>query len=272
MTEVFGFPRDGHLYSADEVGRALAGLFDRDSNGMPRVGVLASVPRVAPVGSSWNVEVGIFTYVHQVAGSAQLSGLSAAEQVAITPAAGNIPAGQARIDLIGWNPTTAKLVVVEGAPATSPVAPSDASLAPLARVRVNAGDGVVIPWQITVVAETTDLAGATGVLGSFALGFGWGVVPNNESSIERIGRVVYLNTLLSAGTGAAFTSIMTVEESLRPERDVFVGYSQVSGGAGQSHGQLWLQRTGLLTLRFYQGSAAAGVQMPIVASWRLPRG
>lgn len=272
MTEVFGFPRDGHLYSADEVGRALAGLFARESNGAPQVGMLSTVPVVAPVGSSWQVQVGVFSYVHQVAGSTQLSGLSAAEQVSITPAAGNIPAGQARIDLIGWNPSTAKLVLVDGAPAVNPVAPSDASLARIALVGVNAGDGAVIAGQITMVAELTELAGASGVLGTFTPSPGWTPVSGEESSLERIGRVCYLNTALTIAAVGSFASILTVPEKFRPERDVFVGYSQVSGGAGRAHGQLFLRPTGVLQMRYYQGGTNAGNILPVSAQWRLPRG
>ena len=272
MTEVFGFPRDGHSYSADEVGRALAGLFERESNGTPNVGMLSAGPAVSNVVGAFKVQVGVFSYVHQVAGSVQLSGLSAAEQVDILPAAGNISVGQSRIDLIGWNPVAAELVVVTGEPAASPVAPSDSSLAPIARVRVNSGDGAVIPAQITRIYSVTDLVGSAGVDGTFTLSPGWSVLSGEESSLERIGRVAYLNTALVIAAAGAFTSILTVPAEFRPPKDVFVGYAQVSGGAGRSHGQLWLRTTGVLQMRYYQGGTISGAVLPIAAIWRLPKG
>lgn len=272
MTEFFGFPRDGHTYSADEVGRALAGLFARELSGVPRVGMLSSGPDVTAVLGSWRAEVDIFTYLHQVAGAVQLSGLSAAEQIDITPAAGNIPVGQSRFDFIGWNATAAELVVLEGAPAVSPVLPSDSSLAPVASVRVNAGDGAVLQSQITLLWELTELAGATGVLGDFTPSAGWTPEAGEESSLERIGRVAYLNTSLRIAAAGSFASILTVEDEFRPAKDTFVGYAQVSGGAGRAHGQLWLRTTGVLQMRYYQGTTNAGNILPVSAVWRLPRG
>lgn len=161
MTGVVEFPKDGHSYSADEVGRALAGLIRRDPDGSPREGMLAVGPTVTAVPAMWKVQVGVFSHVQDVSGAIRLGGLSAAEQVDITPASG-IPAGQARIDLIVWDPDDAVLVVVDGTPATSPAAPADGGLVPVAEVRVNAGDGSVIQGQITPVYALTALAGGDG--------------------------------------------------------------------------------------------------------------
>lgn len=272
MTTVFPFPRDSHSYSADEVGRALAGLFARETTGIPRVGVLGSIPSVKNVAGTWKVEVGVFAYVNQVDRSVQISGLSSAEQHDITPAAGNIPAGQARIDLVAWDPVDAEIAVIPGTPAASPSVPSAPGFAPLATVRVNSGDGVVIGSQISIVAQTTDLVGSSGVDGEFTPGTGWAVEAGEESSLERIGRVVYLNTLLRISAPGAFTSILTVPPAFRPAKDVFVGYAQVSGGAGRAHGQLWLRTTGVLQMRYYQGSTNAGNLLPVSAIWRLPKG
>lgn len=272
MTAFYGFPRDSHSYSAEEVGHALAGLVQRESSGLPCVGMLSVGPDFDAVPASWRVQVGRFVYVHQAAGAIQLSGLSAPEQVDITNASA-IPAGQSRIDLVGWNPVSAELVVVEGAPSATPIAPVDSSLAPVGTAQVNAGDGMVIAGQVRATYQVTDLAGAAGVVGAFTPGIGWTVVGGTEeSSLERIGRVAYLNTALVIAAPGSFTSILTVPPEFRPEKDVFVGYSQVSGGAGKAHGQLWLRTTGVLQLRYYQGSTNAGLIMPIAASWRLPRG
>lgn len=157
MTAFVGFPQDGHSFSADEVGRALAGLVRRESNGTPRVGMLAVGPALTAVAASWKVEVGVFTYVHQVSGAVQLSGLSAAEQVDIVPASGDIPGGQARIDLIVWDPAGAELAMVKGTPSASPSAPSAGGLAPVATVRVNAGDGMTVQGQIAAAYDLTAL-------------------------------------------------------------------------------------------------------------------
>lgn len=170
MTEVFGFPRDGHTYSADEVGRALAGIFQREADGTPRVGIVGEPPTAVPISASWQLEVGVFSYVHQVVGSVQLSGLSDAEQVAITPAAGSIPVGEARIDRVVWNPVAAELSVIEGTPAVSPVKPSADGFAPLFTVRVNAGDGMIIAGQVEPDFQTTALAGSGDLPAAIAVG------------------------------------------------------------------------------------------------------
>lgn len=270
MTAFIGFPRDSHSYSADEVGRAFAGLVQREPDGTPRVGMLSAGPTIAAVAASWKVQVGIFTYVHQVSGAVQFSGLSDDEQVDITPATG-IPSGQARIDLVCWNQDDAELVVIDGVPATSPVVPSDGGLAPVFTVRVNSGDGMVIQGQVAPAYATTDLVGSAGVEGVFTPGTGWTPVEGEENSLERIGRVCYLNVSLQIAASGAFTSILTVPEGFRPAKDVFVGYAQVSGGPGKAHGQLWLRPTGVLQMRYYQGSTVAGNILPVSALWRLPQ-
>lgn len=272
MTAVFGFPRDSHTYSADEVGRALAGLFSRDSSGVPRSGMLDSGPLAEAVPGTWRVRVSEFTYVHEVARAIQLSGLSSAEEVEITPATGSVPVGQARIDLIGWDPVEAELVLIEGTPAADPVAPEDASVAEVVTVRVNSGDGAVIAGRIEKVFETTDLVGSAGVAGAYTPGTGWTAVAGEEDSLERIGRVAYLNVSLRIAAAGAFTSILTVPPAFRPAKDVFVGYAQVSGGANRAHGQLWLRTTGVLQMRYFQGTTNAGNILPVSAIWRLPKG
>lgn len=158
MTAFVGFPQDGHSFSANEVGQALAGLIARDNAGVPRVGMLGDGPTVTAVAASWRVQVDRFVYVHQIAGAVQFSGLSAAEQVDIVPAVGDVPAGQARIDLVCWNPVSAALVVLKGTPAVSPVAPAAGALAPVERVRVNAGDGMVVQAQLAAAFEHAALA------------------------------------------------------------------------------------------------------------------
>lgn len=163
MTAIFGFPRDGHTYSSADVGRALAGLIQRDANGVPVAGMLATAPKLTAVNGAWRVEVGRFVYVHQVACAVQLSGLAVPVQVDIVPAAGDIPAGQARIDLICWNVDTAALVVAKGTPSASPVAPSNGGMARVGTVRVNAGDGQVVAERVANDSTLTQLAGSLGV-------------------------------------------------------------------------------------------------------------
>lgn len=141
---------------------ALAGLIVRDGSGVPRVGMLGAGPSVAAVAAAWKVQVGPFPYVHQIANAIQISGLSAAEQVDIAPATG-IPAGQARIDVVCWDQIAAALTVVQGVPGTSPVVPSNGSLAVVARVRVNSGDGMVVAEQVTPAFTITALAGQAGI-------------------------------------------------------------------------------------------------------------
>lgn len=156
MTTFYGFPQNDHSYSADEVGRALAGLVQREG-GVPKVGALAMAPEVSAVPSAWKIQVGVFTYVHQELGAVQFSGVSASEQLDIEPAS-SIPVGQSRIDLLCWDPENAALSVIEGDPSVSPEAPDSGSLAPIAEVRVVSGDGAVIQGQIVLVMDVTGLA------------------------------------------------------------------------------------------------------------------
>lgn len=151
------FPANGHAFSADETGEALAGLIRRDAAGMPVPGMLA-VPKVTAVAAAWKVEVGPFAYVRRIGAAVGISGLSAAEQKDVTSSA-TIPAGQARIDRVCWDAVDSTLVVVPGTPGTSPVAPSDGGLVRVAQVRVNAGDGAVVQGQITPDYAVTGLAG-----------------------------------------------------------------------------------------------------------------
>lgn len=158
MATFSGFPRDSYAFSADEVGRALAGLVRRDGAGLPVPGVLGDGPKVTTVGSSWKVEVSPFMFVQRVAEAVRFSGVSTPEQVDIGTAA-TIPAGQSRIDLIVWDADAAALVVIPGVPAVTPAVPSDGGMAAVATVRVKAGDGMVIAGQIATVFTRTGLAG-----------------------------------------------------------------------------------------------------------------
>lgn len=171
---------------------ALAGLIVRDGSGVPRVGMLGAGPSVAAVAAAWKVEVGPFPYVHQVANAIQVSGLSAAEQVDIAPATG-IPAGQARIDVVCWDQVAAALTVVQGVPGTSPVVPANGSLAVVARVRVNSGDGMVIAGQVTpafaktqLVDSAPDVTSYVPVVGGYAAAF----PPAVRAQYTRTGDVV----------------------------------------------------------------------------------
>lgn len=158
MSTFSGFPRDGYSFSADDVGRALAGLIRRDSAGLPVPGMLGDGPKVTAVAASWRVQVGPFAFVQRVAQAIRISGVSTDEQVDIAPATA-IPAGQGRIDLIAWDPAGPDLVVIPGTPSTSPVVPPNGGFEPVATVRVNSGDGTVIQGQIQPVFERTGLAG-----------------------------------------------------------------------------------------------------------------
>ncbi len=155
MTAFLSFPKDGGPHSGASVGQALAGLVARDTAGMPRVGMLAA-PSVDAVAASWKVEVGRFVYVSHTNGAIQFSGLSEAEQVDITPAT-SIPSGQSRIDRVVWNPVAAQLVYVEGTAAVSPTAPSVGVNAPVARILVQSGDGMVVAARVTADFVETSL-------------------------------------------------------------------------------------------------------------------
>lgn len=154
MTAFQGFPQDDYSFSANDVGNALAGMVGRDSANAPIPGMLNVAPTVTAGAASWRVLVGRFVYVHVVAGAVQLSGLSAPEEVDIVSAAG-IPAGQARIDLVCWNPVDAELSVITGTPGTSPIVPPAGALEPVVSLRVNAGDSAVVPARITPAAAVS---------------------------------------------------------------------------------------------------------------------
>lgn len=189
MTAFLSFPKDGGPHSGASVGQALAGLVARDSAGMPRKGMIAA-PSVAAVAASWKVEVGRFVYVHHVNGAVQFSGLSEAEQVDITPAT-EIPAGQARIDRIVWNPTTAALDVLEGTAAASPVAPALGSNAAVARIRVDSGDGMTVAAKVAAEFEATDLAGGFPAAYTPAIsGYSAGFAPEMRAQYVRRGDTV----------------------------------------------------------------------------------
>lgn len=158
MTGFPEFPKGGHAFSADEAGTAFAGLIRRDSAGMPVPGMLGGGPKLSAVAAAWKVEVGPFAYARRIAAAVGFSGLSAAEQVDITSSA-TIPAGQARIDRVCWNPVDSTLVVIPGTPGTSPIPPADGGLIRVLLVRVNAGDGAVIQGQVTPEFAVTGLAG-----------------------------------------------------------------------------------------------------------------
>lgn len=154
------FPKDAYDFSSADVGQALAGLIARDGAGMPVEGMLAA-PSVAAVPAAWKVRVGRFVHVSHVSGAVRFSGVKADTDADIAPAAG-IPAGQARIDRIGWDVAAEALTVLTGTAASSPDAPALGALKPVARVRVDAGDGMVVASKVTPEFTQTGLAGAAG--------------------------------------------------------------------------------------------------------------
>lgn len=158
MATFSGFPQDDFNFYADDVGRALAGFIRRDSAGLPVPGMLGDGPKVTAVAASWRVQVSPFSFVQRMAQAIRISGVSTAEQVDIAPATA-IPAGQARIDLIVWNPDGPALVVIPGTVSASPVPPSNGGFEPVATVRVNSGDGTVVQGQIAPVFARTSLTG-----------------------------------------------------------------------------------------------------------------
>lgn len=188
MTAFERFPKDGYSYSADDVGLALAGLVRRDLSGVPVTGMLGVGPLVSAVPASWKVQVGVFTYVDEADGAISFSGLSAAEQVDIVPAAGNVPSGQARIDLVCWDPVGEELVVEQGTPGVSPVVPPAGGFAPVATVRVNAGDGMVIAGQLAAVYLLTGLVGSSsGTYTPVVSGYSPGFAPAMRAEFIRSG-------------------------------------------------------------------------------------
>lgn len=230
MTAFMGFPQDGHAFSAAEVGQALSGLVVRESTGIPRTGMIGAGPSVTAAPASWKVQVSPFTYVHQVSGAVQFSGLSAAEQVDILPAAGSVPTGQARVDVVCWDPAAAELLVVEGAPAVSPTTPTTGLLARIATVRVNAGDGMVVAGQVAPVFQFADRV--TGALPTAVPGYSIGA----STSLERdsSGMVdAYVEINSGAGQLPSGVKIADMPEGFWPVADVeFVGGQSVGGHAG----------------------------------------
>lgn len=189
MTSFPTFPKPSWPFSVADTGQALAGLIARDSNGMPKPGMLAA-PTVTVVSSSWKIRVTRFAYVSHTSGAIQISGLSAVEDVTLTTASG-IPSGQSRIDRIVWNPATETLESVTGVPGTSPVAPSIGGRVPVARYVVQAGDSMVLAARLTTEFETTALAGsATVAYTPIVSGYATGFPPEMRAQYTRVGNVV----------------------------------------------------------------------------------
>ena len=229
MTTFVGFPQSGHSFSADEVGRALSGLVVREASGLPRTGVFGSAPAISAVPASWKVQVAPFVYVHQAAGAIQFSGVSEDEQVDILPAVGNIPAGQARIDVLCWNPINAKLSVVRGAPAVSPVVPSTGILAALARVRVGAGEGMVLGGQISSVYQFADrVSGSlTNVAGGHSIGAATRIELDSTGMVD-----AYVEVSVGSGQLVSSATLAVMPEGFRPVNDVeFAGAESMGGRA-----------------------------------------
>lgn len=236
MATFVGFPQGGHAFSADEVGLALAGLVVREASGVPRVGMLGAGPAVTAVPASWKVQVDPFVYVHQVSGAIQLSGVSIAEQVDIVPAAGNVPAGQARYDVVCWDPVNADLVVVQGLPAISPLMPSVGVLPMVARVRVNAGDGMVIGGQVSTLYQFADRV--TGTLTNVAPGYS--VSASTRIERDSTGMVdAYVEVSNSSGPLVSSATIAAMPDGFLPPSDLeFAGAESNGGAAGAAFVQV----------------------------------
>ncbi|GAB2567533.1 hypothetical protein [Leucobacter ruminantium] len=235
MTTFKPFPRNADDIDAANVGLALSGLVVREASGQPRVGMMSPGPAATAVPASWKVEVGPFIYAHQVAGALQLSGVSAAEQLDILPATGNIPAGQARLDLVCWDPIAAELSVVRGTPAASPVEPPVGTLAKVLKVRVNAGDGMVLPDRVTKEYQFADRV--QGKITTVAAG----VTVSAQTRIERdpSGMVdVYVELISPAAMGTNLW-IATMPLGFRPAATTeFVGGASQGGAAGPVFGEV----------------------------------
>lgn len=229
MTAFVGFPQDVHEFTADEVGKALSGLVARESSGLPRVGMLGTGPKVAAVPAAWKVSVAPFVYVDQVSGAIQLSGMSAEEELDIVPASGDVPSGQARIDAIGWDPVDAELVVVKGTPATSPAIPSLGGLASVGRVRVNAGDGMVIAARVTQNFQFADRV--LGTISSFASGYS--VTGNTRLERDAQNMVdAYVEITKGSGSIGSNELMVTFPTGFRPAANVeFSGVVSQGGNA-----------------------------------------
>jgi hypothetical protein len=160
MTTFGVFPRDEYDFSSAEVGTALAALFARDENGLPKPGVIGQ-PKITAVTSAWKIRVSPFTYVSVDGTAIGLSGVSEAEELDIAPATSTpIPSGQSRIDVVCWDLDEALVQVVQGVPAATPTAPPVGGWVPLAEVTVKNGDSMVVAGQIKLVY--TGAAAASG--------------------------------------------------------------------------------------------------------------
>lgn len=214
---------------------ALAGLVARESSGVPRVGMLGPGPAVSAVPASWKVQVGGFGYVHQVAGAVQFSGLSADEQVDITPATG-IPAGQARIDVVAWDPVAAEMSVTEGVTAVSPLAPSVVPRARVLEVRVASGDGMVIAGQVKPVFQSAEKVPGTisTVAPGYALGSGTRVERDRAGMVD-----AYVEVAVGSGQLSTTASLLSLPIGFRPELNMeFTGAISQGGGAAAAFVQL----------------------------------
>lgn len=254
------FPKPSHAFSASEAGQALAGLIVRDA-GVPRPGFLGAGPAVSAVAASWKVQVGPAVYVGQDAGAVAFSGVWSAEQVEITSSAG-IPSGQARIDLVCWDPAGEALVVVEGVPGTSPGVPDPGEYVPVARVTVQAGDGMVIPAQVVPVFGLTALVSEPMfTAGNLSLTGGLSVA---HSEVKVDAQKVYLTARITGTIGANSFIGYFVRAALRP---LFYGlYNATTDGgpgrvrvrekaAGATAGEIW-----------YFGTP--GTELNLDLSWR----
>lgn len=229
-----GFPQDVHSFSAAEVGAALAGLLVREPSGLPRTGMLGKGPKLTAVPASWKVEASPFVYAHTANGGTQWSGETDPVQKDIAPAA-SIPAGQARIDVVAWNPVTAALSVVQGTAAASPVVPSVGALVAVGEVRVNAGDGMVIQAQITPKFQYADRV--TGKITTVGPGY----VVAADTRLERdISDMV--DAYLVVSKSSAINSdewMVTLPEGFRPPANVeFAGTTSQGGAAGSVFAQI----------------------------------
>lgn len=226
MMGFVGFPQDVHSFSAAEVGAALSGLVVREPSGLPRTGMLGKGPKLTAVPASWKVEASPFVYAHTANGGTQWSGETDPVQKDIAPAA-SIPAGQARIDVLAWDPVAAALSVVQGTAGTNPVAPSVGALVSVGEVRVNAGDGMVLQAQITPKYQYADhVAGKISTVGP-------GYVASTETRLERDSTDM-VDAYLVVTKSSAINSdewMVTLPEGFRPQSNVEFAGTVSQGGA-----------------------------------------
>lgn len=246
------FPTDGYEFSAAEVGQALAGLVARDGSGQVKAGMLAT-PAISAVPMSWRVSVGRFVYVRGVSGAARFSGLPADEEVEITSATG-IPAGQARIDAVAWDPDTSTLSVVEGTPAVSPSAPSIGGLAPVLTVLVQSGDGAVVEGQVSPDFDLTSVGDE--VVVPFTWDTGKLTVVRSELTVS--GRWAKLRFYVKRKTGqwTYGDRLGSVDPDFAPE---FIEFAPVSVTPVGPVGNVAMRPTGYLDLYTTSGTEVLGV-------------